>query len=148
VVPQAGAVHEPVAEPLITGSTGGSPFSLTWTAPPEKPSNPALPPMPGCAAPQHHTDQKPSIHVDIEVSGSLDTFANQTGDIPLTGGEFTLLAGTDETKTFSFSPKTYDEIYGSGGFARLNQDQLYGAQIKVTVTQEAADATLTQDVYT
>ena len=35
-----------------------------------------------------------------------------------------------------------------GGFATLNRDQLYGAKIEVTVTNQAADGQLTTDVYT
>ncbi|MCC6717083.1 MAG: choice-of-anchor D domain-containing protein, partial [Acetobacteraceae bacterium] len=145
--------HPPVALSLMTGSAAASSFpGFTWTAPPKNPSVPDLPPIPGCEVPPHQNNdpQQPFINVTIAIDGPLATFAKKTaGGVELASQAFTLSPGTGVTKTFNFSAKTYAEMFGSvQGFADLLRDQLYGAQIKITVVEQKSNGTRTRDNYT
>ncbi|MBC6420092.1 MAG: hypothetical protein GDA44_15665, partial [Prochloron sp. SP5CPC1] len=51
---------------------------------------------------------------------------------------YTLEAGSGKIRKFGFDTKTYDELFGPGGFVNLTQDELYGAKIKITVEEQKA----------
>jgi len=145
--------HPPVALNLMTGSAATDNFpGFSWTAPPQNPDVPPLPPIPGCEVPPRRNSdpQQPFINVTIEIDGPLATFAKPAGGgLPLQSQAFTLSPGTGVTKKFNFDAKSYDEMYGSvQGFADLLRDQLYGAKIKITVLVQKANGDRTRDVHT
>lgn len=144
--------HDPVALNFITGEAATNFMTQMWTAPPENPNTPSLPPIPGCGVPQHNPDddnQQPFINVTIEVDGPLQEFMKPImGGLPLTSQAFTLSPGTGEMKKFGLETKTYDELFGAGKFMHQMRDQLYGAQIKITVIEQKTDGTRTRDIYT
>ena len=144
--------HDPVALNFITGEAATNFSTLTWNAPSENPNSPSLPPIPGCNVPRHNPDddnQQPFINVTIEIDGPLKDFMKPvSGGLPLDSQGFTLSPGTGDTKKFGFETKTYDEVFGAGGFTNLMRDQLYGSQIKITVVEQKTDGTRTRDIYT
>src|SRR5262249_13175523 len=77
--------------------------------------------------------------VDITVDGPLDKFMNRTGSLELKSQSFFLLDGSGKTATFEAAAKTYDHLFGVGGFATQTEDQLYGASIQVTTTEHNTD---------
>src|SRR5713226_1963626 len=58
------------------------------------------------------------------------------------------MASTVKTKTCGLQTKSYDELFGAGNFKNQSEDQLYGAQIKITVIKQNPDGTRTRDLYT
>ena len=85
----------------------------------------------------------------IEIDGPVSKIANRvSGGLPLVGQAFTLVAGSNETKKFDFFPKTYAEMFGTGGFKKLFRDKLYGAVITITEIRQQADGTRTRDIHT
>ncbi len=145
--------HPPVALNLMTGSAATDNFpGFTWTAPPQNPNVPPLPPIPGCEVPPHRDNdpQQPFTNVTIEIDGPLATFAKPVaGGLPLASQAFTLSPGTGVTKKFDFDAKTFTEMFGSvQGFADLVRDQLYGAKIKITVVKQLSSGDRTRDIYT
>jgi uncharacterized protein YjiK len=145
--------HAPQALTFLTASAAADNFTaLQWNAPQPNKALPPLPPIPGCEVPPHNPDTKtqPFISVTIEVDGALGQFAKPVnGSLDLVSQSFTLSAGTGITKKFDFDPKTYAEMFkGGNGFADLNNDQLYGARIKITEIRQNADGSRTRDIYT
>src|SRR5262249_7692216 len=129
--------HPPVALDLITQEFGGllSHPELTWAAP-----------------------AKGQLVVKIEVDGPLEQFMKRltppraagttfTPLATLTSQTFTLTSGA-KTKALVGTSKSYDEIFGPGGFQKLNADRLYGAKIKVTETRTGKGVTPSIDVKT
>jgi hypothetical protein len=142
--------HNPESIGFITGENKIS-FERSWTAPPNNPNVPVLPPLPGCVVPSHtpNQQQQPFTNVNIEIDGPLKDFMNSiAGGEPLVSNAFTLSPGTGLTKKFGFDSKTYDEIFGVGGFKNLTRDQLYGSQIKITVIDQKSNGDRTRDIYT
>ena len=145
--------HAPQALTFLTASAAADNFgAFQWNAPQPTKALPPLPPIPGCEVPPHNPDTKtqPFISVTIEVDGALGQFAKPVnGSLDLVSQSFTLSAGTGITKKFDFDPKTYAEMFkGGNGFADLNNDQLYGARIKITEIRQNADGSRTRDIYT
>ncbi|WP_339390453.1 Ig-like domain-containing protein, partial [Crocosphaera watsonii] len=150
--------HDPEALDFIKGEMATNWMSLVpeearmWTARDENPDTPSLPPIPGCNVPRHNPNddnQQPFINVTIEIDGPLKDFMKPVaGGLPLESQGFTLSPGTGDMKTFGFETKSYDEVFGAGGFTNLMRDQLYGAQIKITVVEQEEDGTRTRDIYT
>ncbi len=145
--------HAPQALTFLTASAAADNFTtLQWNAPQPTKALPPLPPIPGCEVPPHNPDTKtqPFISVTIEVDGALGQFAKPVnGSLDLVSQSFTLSAGTGITKKFDFDPKTYAEMFkGGNGFADLNNDQLYGARIKITEIRQNADGSRTRDIHT
>lgn len=87
-----------------------------------------------------------SLTVKIEVDGPLASFMKKTGNLALVPKQqFTLTAqGAVKSLAMKAASKTYLEMFGPGGFARLDRDQLYGAKIQVTETlsQPGKDTTI------
>jgi len=136
----------------------------SWTAPPAPPGggsgsgggsgggNPCAPTHPAPPAPGTPPAANPLITVTIDVDGPLDVFAKQLPNDPNavtpTSQTFTLAAGSGTTKKFGFQMRSYDEFIRAPAFHQLTEDQLYGAKITVTRTEQKADGTSTQDVRT
>ncbi len=128
--------HPPIALDFITGEAATNFSTLTWTAPSSPSSN-------NC------NRFSPSIKVVIEIDGLLRQFMKPIdGGVGLQDHEIELSADSGEIKKFGFQTKTYDELFGSGGFVNLRRDQLYGAQIKITVEKQQANGDRTVDVHT
>ncbi|MDJ0660865.1 MAG: Ig-like domain-containing protein [Crocosphaera sp.] len=145
-------IHDPVALNFITGESATNFMTMEWMAPPENPNSPSLPPIPGCNVPTHNPDddeQQPFINVTIEIDGPLKDFMKPVmGGLPLESQGFTLSPGTGDTKKFGFQTKSYDELFGAGGFINQMRDKLYGSQIKITVVEQKTDGTRTRDIFT
>ncbi len=141
--------HDPESIGFVTGENKIS-FERSWTAPPNNSNVPVLPPLPGCVVPPHTPNQQqPFTNVNIEIDGPLKDFMKSiAGSEPLISNAFTLSPGTGLTKKFGFDSKTYDEIFGVGGFKNLTRDQLYGSQIKITVIDQKSNGDRTRDIYT
>ena len=146
--------HAPQNLNFITGSADWAGFpGFTWNSPPLPPgSDPPPPPPPGgCGIPPHSDADgaTPFVAVFIAIDGPLTNYAKKgaTG-LPLQSQAFTLVAGTNETKRFDFFSKTYDEMFGANGFKKLFRDQLYGAEVKITVIRQDAAGNRTRDIQT
>jgi methionine-rich copper-binding protein CopC len=142
--------HNPESIGFVTGENNIH-FERSWTAPPNNSNVPVLPPLPGCVVPPHtpNQQQQPFTNVNIEIDGPLKDFMKSiAGSEPLISNAFTLSPGTGLTKKFGFDSKSYDEIFGVGGFKNLTRDQLYGSQIKITVIDQKSNGERTRDIYT
>ena len=139
-------IHEPVVLPFATSDNALFNFpELQWVAPPPTVVTPPL--TFGCNPPGR--DPGGALFVTIEVDGPLAKFAKPTsGSLPLLSQSFVLAAGSFEDRTFDFEAQTYVEMYGPGGFAQLERDQLYGSVIHVTQVNVDAHGTYTADLFT
>ena len=144
--------HDTVVEPMMYGESGS--FSLSWSAPAILPDTPPAPPVDNssCPAPPRPADppneKQPFLEVTIDVDGPLAEFMKQAGGLPLISQTFRLEAGSGETKTFDAVAKSYDELF-PGGLSSVDQDILYGSEIKVTQVTGKADGSTdtTVDTY-
>lgn len=138
---------------LLTGDGSAFNFAeLKWTAPDALPETPPYegddadcPPP----APDLPDKKQPFLTITIEVDGPLKDFMKQVGNVSLDGDSFTLRAGTNVTKTFDFSAKTFEEMF-TGGIKGIDKNILFGSKIKITEVEGKTDGsthTKTKEVY-
>ncbi len=135
---QPPTVHDPVALNFIAGESATNFSTMSWSAPSGSSSSSRC-----------KNDTEPFIKVSIEIDGPLDKFAKPVIDgVKLQTKTYTLEAGSGKTEKFGFQTKTYDELFGPGGFVNLTRDELYGAKIKITVEEQKANGDSTMDIFT
>ena len=137
-------IHDPEVLPFVTGGVGSILLDKLWHSPA---GDRILPPLPGCAVPPRAGGPE-FTNVTIEFDGPINGFAFPgANSLPLTSQSFTLSQGANQARKLRVVASSYDTMYGFGGFEQLEQDELYGSQIRITEVQQHRDGSRTRDIY-